>query len=616
MTQSRRLKKTLILSALCVLGLAVASPAADPMTMVPSGSLFCVRINNLDGALGQVDMFLTGLLPFGVSMPVKAQLGQFLGSAQPQGVNMAGGFVLFGPLPGGTPDPTRIGLLVPVSNYQQFVSGNPNIGKPDAQGISLIKPEGDQPGAAVVQAGAFALVAALAGGQAIAAESVSFSADGQVLVTAVDIKQALAEMKNWIPRGTASLAQTLDAEELQRAQTSPVWIYANVELAGQLYGPMLQAKTEEAKQGMQAMETQGQGAMAKQATANIEASAAMLDTLMKEAKYLSISLSPSVDKIGASFVLAGVPGSGIAQMFQGGSSSGAGKLLGYMQDGAAINFAGSMDSPLWQKLNEAYIDLMPKMMGEGASADDVASLKKMITDAMDAFGGAMAGSISVDANGKPPFRVTYVADVKDPAKFSQLMDQAAELMTSGSVGKLYEQMGMQCTFNLKKNASTHAGVPIDTVTFGLKGTKPDAPETQMINAIYGDGLDIQMATVNNQLVYALGQDAQSAVEKLIDQVKAGGPKPVAGEAKTALAMIPGADKADFFMSLNVLHLMKIASAFAPMPLPQTDIPSQSSIAVAGNAGGGKMTIDLAVPKQHVQEIMAVVMQMQQQQMQP
>jgi len=116
MTQSRRLKKTLVLSALCVLGLAMASPAADPMTMVPSGSLFCVRINNLDGALGQIDMFLTGLLPFGVSMPVKAQLGQFLGSTQPQGVNMAGGFVLFGPLPGGDPDPSRIGLLVPVSS--------------------------------------------------------------------------------------------------------------------------------------------------------------------------------------------------------------------------------------------------------------------------------------------------------------------------------------------------------------------------------------------------------------------------------------------------------------------------------------------------------------------
>ncbi|HPC96000.1 MAG TPA: hypothetical protein PLU87_13720 [Sedimentisphaerales bacterium] len=589
MTQSRGLKKTLVLSALCVLGLAVVGPAADPMTMVPSGSLFCVRINNLDGALGQIDMFLTGLLPFGVSMPVKAQLAQFLGGPQPQGVNMAGGFVLFGPLPGGDPDPSRIGLLVPVSSYQQFVSGNPNVGQPNAQGISQIGPEG-APMLAAVEVGGYALVSTIGNEEALT----TLKASGA---------------------GSSTLASALDAAELKQSGSAPVWIYANVELAGQLFGPMLHAKIEEAKQTMQAMEAQGQGAMAKQATANIEASAAMLDTLMKETKYLSISLTPSVDKIVASFVLASVPGSGMAQMFQGGSSS-ANKLLGYMQDGAAVNFAGSMNSPLWQKLNEAYIDLMPKMMGEGASADDVASLKKMITDAMGAFGGAMAGSMSVDTNSKPPFRVTYVADLKDPAKFSQLMDQAAQLLTTGSVGKFYEQMGMQCTFALKKNASTHAGVPIDTVTFGLKGTRPDAPETQMINALYGDGFDIQMATVNNQLVYALGPDAQSAVQKLIDQAKAGGPKQVAGEAKAALAMIPGADKADFFMSLNVLRVMKIASAFAPMPLPQTDIPSQSSIAVAGNAGGGKMTVDLAVPKQHVQEIMAVAMQMQQQQMQP
>jgi hypothetical protein len=81
-------------------------------------------------------------------------------------------------------------------------------------------------------------------------------------------------------------------------------------------------------------------------------------------------------------------------------------------------------------------------------------------------------------------------------------------------------------------------------------------------------------------------------------------------------MIPGADKADFFMTLNVVRLMKLASTFAPMPMPQMDnIPTQGNIAMTSNTGNGKMTVDLAVPKQHVQEVMAVVMMMQQQQMQ-
>lgn len=590
MTKSSGYKRALILSVLCAVGLAVAVPAAwgDPMKMVPADSLFCVRINNLDGALGQIDMFLSGLFPMGISMPVKAQLAQFLGSAQPQGVNMAGGFVVFGPLPGGGPDPSRIGVLVPVRNYQQFVSDNANVGQPDGRGISKIGPDG-------------------------AATLATVEVGGYALVSTIGNEEALTAMKT-SGAGASTLAAALDAAELKRSTDAPVWIYANVELAGKLFGPMIQAKIEEAKQGMQALEAQGQDAMAKQATANIEASAAILDVLMKETKYFSVSLSPSFEKIGASFVLAAAPGSSMADMFKGDSAGAGNKLMGYMTDGAAVNFAGSMSSPFWRKVNEAYIDLLPKMMGEKASADDIATFKKMATDAMNAFGGSLAGSFSVDTNSKPPFQVTYVADVKDSATFYKVLEEASEAMTAGSMADLYKEMGMQMSFDLKRNTSSHQGVLIDSIKFNMKGTDPDSPATQAIEAMYGDGLDIQMATVNNQLVYAVGQDAQSAVQKLIDQVKAGGPKQVAGEVQAALTMIPGAEKADFFMTINVLRLMKMASTFAPIPMPQTDIPTQSSLAVASDASNGKMTVDLAVPKQHVLEIMGAVMQMQQQHM--
>lgn len=592
MTHPSRLKKALILSVFCAASLAVASPATaasgDPMKMVPADSLFCVRINNLDGALSQVDMFLSGLIPFGVSMPVKAQLAQFLGNSQPQGVDTSGGFILFGPLPGGAPDPSRIGLLVPISNYQQFVSANANVAQPDAQGFSQIGP----PGAPMLTA---------------------LEVGGYALVSTIGNESALTALKT---SGAASnLGASLDAAELKRSTDTPLWAYANIELAGKMFGPMLQAKIAEMKQTMQALEQQGQEAMAKQATANFEAAAQVLDTLMKEAKYLSLALTPSFDKVGLTVTLAGVPGSELADTFKGSGSGTRNKLLGYMNNGAAMNFAGTMDSPLWKKLNEASIDMMSKAAGEGAMGDEVAGLKKMVTDAMEAFGGALAGSFFVDTSSKPPLRVTYVADVKDPAKYYQIMEQASKLMTSGSVGKLYEEMGMKCKFDLKKNASTYEGVAIDEVTFGLKATDADAPQAQAINAIYGDGLDIQLATVNNQLVYALGSDADDSVKKLIDQVKAGGPGEVPSEVQSAMALIPGADKADFFATLNILRLMKLVGEFAPTPMPQMDIPSQSNIAIAGDTGNGKMTIDVAVPKQHVQEAMAIVMMMQQQQMQ-
>lgn len=139
MTHSNRLKKAFVLSVFCAASLALASPATaasgDPMKMVPADSLFCVRINNLDGALSQVDMFLSGLIPFGVSMPVKAQLAQFLGNSQPQGVNTAGGFILFGPLPGGIPTPAESACSSPSATFSSSSPPTPTLLSPMPKGF-------------------------------------------------------------------------------------------------------------------------------------------------------------------------------------------------------------------------------------------------------------------------------------------------------------------------------------------------------------------------------------------------------------------------------------------------------------------------------------------------
>jgi hypothetical protein len=56
-------------------------------------------------------------------------------------------------------------------------------------------------------------------------------------------------------------------------------------------------------------------------------------------------------------------------------------------------------------------------------------------------------------------------------------------------------------------------------------------------------------------------------------------------------------------------------AFMPMPMPQVDVPTQSNLAIAGTIGNGKLLLNLAIPKQHVLEVMQIVMRMQQQKMQ-
>jgi len=585
--------KTILLSALLLtLGLSLPGSrtalADEALNMVPSGSLFCVRINNLDQALGQVDLFLTGLFPMGVSMPVKAQLGQVLGSPQPQGLNTAGSFTVFGPLPGAAgPDPTAIGILVPVTSYQQFVSGNANVSAADASGISTIGPGGNAM-LEVTQVGNFALVGKPGSG--------------------------LAEAKKLLEAGGTGLAAGLDAAEMKQASTSAVWAYANLEAVAQVFGPVIQAKIAEIKQGMSMAAQQGAGPMAA-ASASIDMYATMIETLLNEAKYLSLSLNPSADKVGAAVVLAGKPGSGMAAMFQGGAAQSGNRFLGYLDNGAIMNFTGTLNSPFWKKYNEAALGMVSQMMSGSTAGTNMDDLKSMMANAMECFGGSIAGSFSANPGGKPPFAIHYVASMKDPEKFYQVMDSASKMMNSGPIAEFYKNMGMTVSFDVKRKADTYKDVAIDSVTFAMTSTDTAAPQAQMINALYGSGMNIQLATVDGMLVYALSPEPGAAVRKLIDQVKAGGSGQVPSEVQTAMGLIPGADKADFFTTFNVLRLVQMISSFAPVPLPAAGIPTQSNLALAGGAADGKMTIQLAVPKQHVQEIMGMVMQIQMQKQQ-
>jgi hypothetical protein len=50
----------------------------------------------------------------------------------------------------------------------------------------------------------------------------------------------------------------------------------------------------------------------------------------------------------------------------------------------------------------------------------------------------------------------------------------------------------------------------------------------------------------------------------------------------------------------------------PMPMLQMDIPTKSNIALAGKVGNGKIVVDIALPKEHLTEMMTAVQTMQQQ----
>jgi len=570
-------------------GVAAQSAATDPLQLVPAESLFCVRINTFNGTLSQLDQFLTGISPIGTSMMAMGQIAAMLGSAEPSGLDLSGTFTAFGPLPGGEePDPSRIGVLVPLSDYQKFVTENPNVTKPDAQGISLIGPDGEQDLAAV-KAGAFALV------------------------TAAGNKEALTEAKNWIPRGSTALAQRIGADELKRAQSSPAWAYANIETVSKMFGPMIQAKIQEIKDMSKQMQAQGGPPMMGRMDGIMEMYASLLDTLMKETQSVSLTLTPSANAINAGLVVAALPNTEMAKTFKGGAASPDRSFARYFQNGAIANFTASVDTPTWSRFNEMYMGMLATMMGKSPTDPEILQLKKLATDATNAIGGTLAGSFAVDTTSKPPVAVRYVVGLKDPQAFYRVLDESTKLFSTGAVADFYKDMGLKMSFEIQRKAETYQGIAIDAIKMSFAATDPNSQEAQMIAAMYGQGINLRIAVVNNLLVYAFAGNSSQVVRELIDQVKAGAAtSQAATEVDAAMKLIPGAEKADFFTTLNLLRAFQMATTMMPMPMQAPAVQSQSSIALAGNVDSGKLSIDLAIPKQHVMEIMATFMKMQQQ----
>ncbi len=568
---------------------AAQSASVDPLQLVPAESLFCIRINKLSDSLGQMDQFLMGVSPIGVSMMVMGQMSMLLGSEQPNGVDMSGSFAAFGPLPGGDgPDPSRIGVLVPISDYQKFTTGNPNVAKPDAQGISLIGAAGEQK-LATVKAGAYALV------------------------TPVDNKQALVEMKNWMPRGTASLAQRLGAEELRKAQSSPAWIYANIQTASKMFGPMLQAKIREAKEMTEQMQTQGGPPMMGNLGAVMDMYSSLLDTLMKETQSASLTLAPSAAALNLGLTVTALPETGMAKTFTGGVASPDRSYTRYLKNGAIASFIASVDSASWTRLNEMYMGMFAKMMGKSPTDPEMANLQKLATDATNAIGGTFAGSFLVDTTSKPPFMMRYVVGLKDPQAFYRVLEETPQLFSTGGLADFYKDMGLKMSFEIQRKAETYQGVAIDAIKMSFTATDPNSQEGQMIAAMYGQGMNGRIAVVNNLLVYAFAGNPTPVIRELIDQVKTGNTTTQAlAEVDAAAKLIPGAEKADFFTTFNLLRAVQMVTTMVPVPMQMPPVQSQSNIAIAGNVDKGKLSIEVAVPQQHLMEIMTTFMKMQQQ----
>ena len=612
---------------LCVvLGTSCTKKADDkPAQQTPSvESLFAVQLNNFEFTLSQMDQFLAGVspIPMGLQMLVRMQLAGVLGSPELTGVNMTGSFAAFGVLmPAESPEAKPVSRLfiaglMPVTDYDKFISGNSKFSKPDDKGVSTITigaPAPPAPGAAEISAKGTAgpkMLVTRFGPYALITSESQYD-------KLIEYKKLMAG-KGSTSKEPAQLAGVADSSLVQQASKEPIWVYGNVQAASNAFGPLLLEKLDEIKGMLTQVNAAGQGPMVEP-NAIMDMYKGMLDVVMKEIKSFTLAVKPSPQVLFLTETISAVPGTDTAGMLVAdASASKENELLGYLQDGAAMNFAIRMNTPFWKKFTVKMMDLFVALAGQNMSAEDIAKIKTLAADSIDAMGGSMAGALSIDPAAKPPFAMKYVAAVKDADKFSKMLDASVELLNTTGIGDMYKNLGMKLEYTMKRNADSYNGVSIDSAKLVMKSTEPNSPAGRMIEAMYAGGFEYRWGLVDTLCAIAIGGDADSGVRQLIDQIKAGGPKEICSEVQDALKMLPEAGKADFFVTYNYVRLLKMAGIMMPditgtgMKMPQVDVPSKSNINIAGKIADGKVVVDIAVPKQHLAELVSAVMIMQQQ----
>jgi hypothetical protein len=612
MLKSKCVRSMFVAGLLVMLALAtglqavsVVKPADDPLLkLLPAKSLFCIRVNHFEHTVNQIDQFLAGVspMPMGLSMLVRMQLANVLGSPELNGVNMNGSLVVFGAiLPGEqtSNNPVSnifIGGFVPITDYRQFISSNPNCSRPDDRGISKITSNGT-PIILTAKIGNYALIS-----------------------WANDYDKLLRMAKVISTARTVKLASSIDAAEAKLAMLEPVWAYGNIQQASGTFGPLVLGKIEEIKTIIKSTGPDRPGAPPKNtqkfAQNIMNMYADILKKLMKEARYFSIAINPKPNVLNITNTISAVPGTDMANMLVSDASADRkNNLLSYLEDGAMMNIGAKINKASWKEFNLKSIDLLTVMAGESMNAEDIEKMKALMAEGLNCLDGPMACSVSIDTKNKPPFIGKYVIAVNDKNKFNQLIEESMQMFNTSGILDFYNDLGIETSFEIQRGVDSYKNVSIDSAKLTMKSTDAASPQGQMINAMYSGGFDYRWGIVDGLCVLTIGGNADSSIRELIDQVKARRTQ-MGSEMKAALALLPEAEKADFVVTYNMLRWLKIVGSMTVMPIPmpmlQMDIPTKSNIVLAGKVGNGKMVVDLALPKEHLKEMMTAFLMMQQQ----
>lgn len=597
------MKRIRCFSAVCLFSLfgslgTASSAGKDPlMDLLPDNTLFCVRINNFTSSLELLDQYLAGVSPMPVSMTFSMFLGGALGDPMLTGVNKYGTLAVVGIGSREQPEPA-IALLLPVTDAKQYTS-NPNCQGPDESGLYTMDVSGSPAGSL---------------------SFVPLENDPYLLLGPAGQKDALQAIRKSLKEKKNSLSQRANLIDVQNASFAPAWIWLNMEAGYELVAPILREGMEEGIKQAQAQPSAMMGTDPNGMSRLIDA----FDFWMRQTDSLSVLLTPKADLLTAEMNFIPRKNTELANMLVRDPAMKAGfKMGGYLDSQAPISGLMNMNKPLWNKVNQVFIEAFSSAMGgQDKSADLISKFKPLMEKSMTAMGSEIAFSFGYNA-GMPPFSMREVIEINDEKAMREIMRESPVM-----VNDMYSSMKIPAALSFKEGTAQYNGVSIDQAVFNFTfDESTQAQEKAAIEAMYGKGgLTYPFALSKNKMMVTMGPNADADLKTLIDLQAAPGTMPA--DMQTALKIIPRSDTADFVMSLNVIRLIKgfsgmmasMAQAAGPQggsvpPFAQMleGIPmnTQSAMAIGTHIDQGRIQTHMALPKQHLMEIAAVAMQIQQ-----
>ena len=325
--------------------------------------------------------------------------------------------------------------------------------------------------------------------------------------------------------------------------------------------------------------------------------------LLDGTDYITLGLTPSSDSCSVMVGVKAVPETEMAAIIGNPVKGSFGNMLGYLDDDAMLNLCSKVDRPSLEAAYMKLFDLLGLMTPNGIPEADLKEMKAITTEGINALGKTIAISAGVNGKGSTPFWGKYVIELTDQKAFKEALEKELLMMENGAINKLYKGFGMEMEVKINRGADSYEGITIDTAKVNFKVTEKSL-QSQMLEKMFGEGLDYCWAFVNDNCVYTIGGDSDKMIHELIDQVRAGGPKMVGAEIKAAMDSIPGSEQADAVGTFNYVRMLDMAIPFIAGGVEASNqISTQAGIAFAGRTiEDGKMTLQMVLPKKHLQEI--------------